>query len=359
MSGHGGGMRALGKKKQHRNRSSKQLLGLLWGYLGNYRNLIVVSGLLILLFTLGSIFSPLIIKEGLDRATEDPNRDFLMLIFLAFLALSLFTWIINSINTWLLARVNANFLNDIRVDVFDRLVNADMSYHHREKSGDVTSRLTSDTQELAAGVSVITNASSEILLTFGTFFILLLLSPIITGIALLAIPFALILAGVLGTLGRKVMFRLRRSYGAVSGQMAENLAGITVAKSFNREEWSSAILYELNLKVYKYFKQLGAIFNFMFPAVSMVSAILVSITLIAGGWLSTSVLSLGSLYLGTILVQRFLGPILHITMYYPQIQSSLAAMDRVTDVLEQKSKVTESSSAHDLELKNTSVTFEN
>lgn len=358
MSGHGSRMRALGEKQQ-RNRSSKELLGLLWGYLENYRNLLVISGALILFFTLGSIFSPIIIKEGLDRATEDPTRDALMIIFLVYLALSLFTWVINSLNTWLLARVNANFLNDIRVNIFDRLVKADMSYHHTQKSGDVTSRLTSDTQELAAGVTVVTNASSQILITVGTFIILIFLSPIITGIALLAIPVAIVLAGILGTLGRKIMFRLRRSYGAVSGQMAENLAGISVAKSFNREEWSSEVLYKLNQKVYKYFKQLGAIFNFMFPAVSMVSAILVAATLVAGGWISTSVLSIGSLYLGTILVQRFLGPILHISMYYPQIQSSLAAMDRVADVLEQKATVIESSSAYDLELNDTSMAFEN
>ncbi|MHA2172787.1 MAG: ABC transporter ATP-binding protein [Candidatus Kariarchaeaceae archaeon] len=339
MMSHGRGRGPMGGfgEKQSRNRSSKKLIGLLWGYLGVYKIPLLVSGGLILIYTLGSIVSPLIIAEGLDRAKENPLREFLLLIFAVFLTLTLLTWIFNSLNTWLLARVNANFLNDIRVDVFDRLVNADMSYHHREKSGDVTSRLTGDTQELATGVTVI--------------------NPIITGIALLAIPVAAILAGILGTLGRKIMFRLRRSYGAVSGQMAENLAGISVAKSFNREEWSSAVLYDLNQKTYNYFKQLGAIFNFMFPAVSMVSATLVAITLVAGGNLSD--ITIGTLYLATIMVQRFLCPVLHITMYYPQIQSSLAAMDRVADVLEQKPKVTEVQSAYELKLENTSVTFDN
>jgi ATP-binding cassette subfamily B protein len=358
--GHGRGPMGGLREKQKRNRSSKKLIGLLWGYLGIYRNPLLISGGLILIYTLGSILSPIIIAEGLDRATDNPIRDFLFFIFLVFLALTLFTWIFNSLNTWILARLNANFLNDIRIDVFDKLVNADMSYHHGQKSGDITSRLTSDTQELAAGVTVVANASSQLLLTVGTFFILLSINPIITGIALLAIPFAAVLAGILGTFGRKIMFRLRRSVGAVSGQMAENLAGISVAKSFNREEWSSAVLYDLNQKTYNYFKQLGAIFNFMFPAVSMVSSILVAITLIAGGWISTSsVFTLGTLYLAAIMVQRFLSPVLHITMYYPQIQSSLAAMDRVADVLEQKPKVTESPSAYELDLKNTPMSFDN
>ena len=119
MSHGRGPMRAL-MEKQQRNRSSRQLIGLLWGYLRNYRSLLVISGSLILLFTLGSIFSPLIIAEGLNRATENPVRDFLLLIFIVYLGLSLLTWTINSLNTWLLARVNANFLNDVRVDVRHR-----------------------------------------------------------------------------------------------------------------------------------------------------------------------------------------------------------------------------------------------
>jgi ATP-binding cassette subfamily B protein len=234
-----------------------------------------------------------------------------------------------------------------------------MSFHKNTESGDVTSRVTSDTDELAAGITVVTNASSQLLLTFGTFFILLLTSWVITGVALLAIPVAMILAGVLGTLGRKIMYRVRRSYGEVSGQMAENLAGVSIAKSFNREDWSSAILYDLNQKTYNYFKQLGALFNFMFPAVSMISTILVALTLIVGGWLPADVISVGSIYLGTILVQRFLSPILHLAMYYPQLQSSLAAMDRVTDVLEQRPIVTNSPTAEPLRMDDTSVTFEN
>ncbi|MFX0052080.1 MAG: ABC transporter ATP-binding protein [Candidatus Hermodarchaeota archaeon] len=347
--------------KHKRTRSSKQLVKLLWEYLSHYSSFILLSGFLILAYTLGSIISPLIISEGLDAAvsTLTPDINFLSLLFIVFLFLSLVIWIFNALNTYILARVRANMLHDVRKDVFNRLVHADMSFHKNTESGDVTSRVTSDTDELAAGITVVTNASSQLLLTFGTFFILLLTSWVITGVALLAIPVAMILAGVLGTLGRKIMYRVRRSYGEVSGQMAENLAGVSIAKSFNREDWSSAILYDLNQKTYNYFKQLGALFNFMFPAVSMISTILVALTLIVGGWLPADVISVGSIYLGTILVQRFLSPILHLAMYYPQLQSSLAAMDRVTDVLEQRPIVTNSPTAKPLRMDDTSVTFEN
>ncbi len=355
------GARAFTQEKHQNVRSTRLLLGLLWGYLQKYSTILIISAILIILYTVGNVATPLIIAEGLNVAflNINPDIELLFSLFLLFLGLSLTIWLANAINTWILARVRANLLNDVRTDVFNHLVHADMTFHHSEQSGNVTSRVTSDTDELATGITVATSASSQFLLTIGTFLVLLFTSWIIAGIALLAIPVAMFFAGFLGTIGRKVMFRVRRSYGEVSGQMAESLAGVSIAKSFNREEWTSTVLYDLNMKTYQNFKQLGAIFNFMMPAIGMISTILVALTLIAGGWLSTSVLTVGSVYLGAVLVQRFLSPILHMAMFYPQLQSSLAAMDRVADVLEQKPVVTNSPTAIPLDTSDTSVTLQN
>ncbi len=358
--GHGRGPGRFLMESGKKTRPTKQLLGRLWGYLRKFNFWILASGLLILVSTVGAMISPLLISSGLDAAVKNisPNLEFLTMIFYVFLILSLIVWFSNATNTYILAKVKANMLHDVRKDVFDHLVKADMSYHKKEQSGNVTSRVTSDTDELATGLTVFSQASSELLLTLGTFTLLLLTSWIIAGIALLAIPFAFFLAMFLGGYGRRIMYRTRKSYGEVSGQMAESLAGVSIAKSFNREQWSSSVLYDLNMKTYGYFKQLGALFNFLFPAVSVVSMVLVSLALIVGGWLPASAISVGQIYLGTILVQRFLSPILHLSMYYPQLQSSLAAMDRVSDVLEQKPKVTTPHDAVDVSLDNTSMKFD-
>ncbi|MHA1973584.1 MAG: ATP-binding cassette domain-containing protein [Candidatus Hodarchaeales archaeon] len=359
-----GGPRGFLKDTEHKRvRSSTQLIGMLWQYLKKYWILLLTSGVLILFYTLGSIITPIIISKGLDTAIPlqgaSPDQNILIILFVLFVVISSIVWLFESSNTYILAKVKAYMLHDVRKDVFSRLVKSDMSFHKAHQSGDVTSRVVSDTDELTAGISIITQASSQLLLTLGTFIILVMTSWIIAGVALLSIPFAALLAGILGTLGRKIMYKARKSYGAVSGQMAESLAGVSIAKSFNREEWSSSILYELNMKTYNYFKKLGALFNFMFPAVSLVSTVLVSLTLIIGGWLSPSFLTLGSIYLGVNMVQRFLSPILHLTMFYPQLQSSLAAMDRVADVLEQVPKVQNKPNAQKLSLRDTSVTFDN
>lgn len=348
-------------EKQKTTRSTRILLGKLWKYLGSYSNLLLLSAVFILIYSIGQVVSPLLISTGLDLAvsTGTTDVDFLWILFILFMVLSFGIWVLNSANTYILAKVRANMLNDVRKDVFDRLVVADMSFHKKEQSGNITSRVTSDAEELAQGITIVTQASSQFLLIIGTFILLLVTSWIITGIALLAIPVAYLLAKFLGKFGRTMMYNVRRSYGEVSGQMAESLSGIAIAKSFNREEWTSSILYSLNLKTYNNFKKMGALFNFLFPAVSLISMILVTGTLIVGGLLHPDTLTFGQIYLGVLLVQRFLSPILHMTMYYPQLQSSLAAMDRITDVLEQKPNVMNSSNAQTINLSDTSMTFDN
>ncbi|MHA2238746.1 MAG: ABC transporter transmembrane domain-containing protein, partial [Candidatus Hodarchaeales archaeon] len=206
-------------EKAQRTRPTKQLLGQLWGYLGKFWFFLVISGILILTSTIGQIFSPLIISQGLDEAvlSISPDVEFLVTLFIIFLGLSLFVWFANAFNTYILAKVRANMLNDVRRDVFNHLVKADMSYHKKEQSGNVTSRVTSDADELAVGITVFTQASSQLLLTFGTFFLLIWTSWMIAAIALLAIPVAYALARLLGGYGRKIMYRTRKSYGEVSG----------------------------------------------------------------------------------------------------------------------------------------------
>ena len=57
---------AMFMEKAKRTRPTRLLLGKLWGYLGQYRNWLLLSGLLILTSTIAQILSPYIIKEGLD-----------------------------------------------------------------------------------------------------------------------------------------------------------------------------------------------------------------------------------------------------------------------------------------------------
>ncbi|MFX1512233.1 MAG: ABC transporter ATP-binding protein [Promethearchaeota archaeon] len=346
---------------KEKTRPTRQLLGILWNYLGKFRDQLVVISIIIVLATIANTITPIIIGNALDRVAANTNMNIINSIIILFLLLSLSVWIFESLNKWFTAEVRSRFIHVIRLDVFNHLINADMSYHHTEQSGNVTSRAVNDTEELATGIAVVTNASSQFLLIISTFIVLFYLNWAFAVISLLSIPVAMIITGIIGTIGKRTMLRVRSAYGRVSGKLAEALAGVAISKTFNREEWTSQEIQELNNENYGYMKQLGVIFMLIMPSVSMISTFLVALTLLFGGFLLSegSSLTIGSIYLGVILVQRFLRPVIHLANYFTQLQASLAAMDRITDVLEAQPAISDQPNAVPLDISDPSITFEN
>ena len=87
-----------------------------------------------------------------------------------------------------------------------------------------------------------------------------------------------------------------------------------------------------------------------------------SAVLFVGGGLAVGtapVLTLGQVYLGTMLIQRFFMPLLSLSMNATQFQASMASMDRLMDVLETEPTVKDAPDAVPLSDKSDGITFRN
>lgn len=353
--GHRGGAMFADKS---RTRSSWQLFKILLGYLEGYGLVIAVVSVVILAYTVMATYQPIIIQQALDLLVDDPTSSRLQVLTIIFILVSVFVWIFQSLNTWLVADISTGIVDKIRRMAFSKLVHADMSYHHKNQSGNVTSRVVTDSGEIAAGLTVFTQASTELLLVFATFIILVDIGWQFALISLIAVPVAFILSKVIGSIGRRRMLRTRQAYGAVSGKLAENLAGVAIAKSFNQEERVSKEIKELNDESYGYMKSLLAVFILVFPSISMVSTLLVFGVLWTGGFLyDTGDITIGNIFLATVMVQRFLRPIINLSQQYTQLQASLAALDRLTDIFEAHPAIQNSPNAEPLDINGGFVEF--
>jgi ABC-type multidrug transport system fused ATPase/permease subunit len=247
-----------------------------------------------------------------------------------------------------IAKAQAGFVQSVQQDVYDHLVDADLSYHKGEQSGNVTSRVTSDTDALSTGVQVLMDIASQLVLLIVTFIILWTTSPIVAATALITVPVVIVMTVLYGTIGQRTMLATQKAYGRVSGQIAENLSGIQVAKAFNRERETSAELYKLNNEAYRHNFRLTLFFTFLFPTVQATAVFILAAVLFVGAGLAigaAAVLTIGELFLGIVLVQRFMFPLLIVSLQGAQIQASLAAMDRISDVIEAKPSLVEAEDA--------------
>ena len=357
------GPHALMGRGYKRSRPFRVLLGRMIGYLGRFKRIVAIGAVFSLIAAVVSIFDPLVLQRGIDAVFDsDTTLNLLLILVGLYIALKLISWALNSVNTWILADAQAGFVQNIQADVYDNLVKADLSYHKAEQSGNVTSRVTTDTVALGTGIQVIINFSSQVLLIVSTFILLwTVVSPTIALTSLVVVPGVILLMVIFGTWGQRVMLASQRAYGEVSGQIAEDLSGVHVAKAFNREQELAGKISELNQKAYHYGFRFMLLMSAMQPLVRGIGQVAVATLLFVGGSLATSAaaqLTIGDVFLGIILVSRFLFPLLALVMNATQVQASLAAMDRISDVLEATPAITNQPNALPLEAESDGIRFE-
>jgi ATP-binding cassette subfamily B protein len=313
--------------------------------------------------TVFSAFDPVVLSWGIDFVLS-PGSTLIGLLVLALMYLSLRFggWLLNSLYTWILASAQAGFVQSIQQDTYNHLVHADLAYHKSEQSGNVTSRVTTDADALSDGIQITIEFSSQLLLVVATFILLWRASPFVAFTSLVVLPAVIVIVVLFGTVGQRVSLAWTRATGYVSGQIAEDLSGIHVAKAFNREKELAANLGKLNQEVYHWGIRFTMLMTLMQPLVRATGIFALAAILFVGGSLAVGtapLLSLGEVFLGTILIQRFIQPLVTLSQMATQFQASMASMDRILDVLEAPPTIKDARTAKPLKESSDGITFDN
>ena len=133
-----------------RIRPTKVLLAILWNDLKEYKNKLIIISIIILIYTLAATYQPILIRDAIGLLQDDVASSRFNNIIVAFFVLSIFVWFTQSLNTWIMVDVRTRLVDQLRRKTFKALTNSDMSYHHKNQSGNITNRVVSDTTEIAA-----------------------------------------------------------------------------------------------------------------------------------------------------------------------------------------------------------------
>ncbi|MFV3077153.1 ABC transporter transmembrane domain-containing protein [Niveispirillum fermenti] len=219
-----------------RNRRDLKPLRLLWPFLKPY-GMAMAGATLALVVAAGTVLG---LGQGLkalvDRGFAAGNADLLnqallvMLVVIVLLGVSTFT------RFYLVSWIGERVVADIRRKVFDHLVTLSPSFFETTRTGEVLSRLTTDTtllqQVIGTSVSI---ALRNALMLVGGLALLALTSAKLTGLVLLVVP--LVVAPIV-VFGRKVRTLSRASQDAVAdigSTVDEVLGGIRTVQAFGRE----------------------------------------------------------------------------------------------------------------------------
>lgn len=210
-------------------------LAELWPFMRPYRFMLGFAFVALTLTAMVSLILPLAVRRVVDNfqlgLTPLLNQYFAAAIMIvALLALG------TGLRYYLVTRLGERVVADIRKAVFDRMVGMSPSFFENVMTGEVLSRITTDTTLVLSVIgSSVSVALRNVFVCFGGLILLLLTSPKLTGLVLLIVPFVIVPIVVLGrrlrTLGRENQDWIANS----SGSASEALLSVQSVQAFTQE----------------------------------------------------------------------------------------------------------------------------
>lgn len=340
----------IDEEETKRHVPDRVLIKRLLKYMARYRlNLAIIIALLLASACLGLV-GPYILAVAIDHYITRGNFSGLYWISAVYVGVYVLTWVVGCIQTYLRFWLGQRLILDLRMDMFSRLQRLSMSFYDKRHVGRIMSRVTNDVETLneflTSGVEA---AIGDIFILVGIVAVMLILNAQLAMITFIVVPVLLIGTILLGSRVREAYRLTRKKISGVTANLAESISGMRVVQSFSREMANAQQFDRVNVENLQANIQAARYSALFFPMVDVLGTLGTCLVIWFGG---TSVMG-GSLTLGILVafmayVTRFFMPIREISMLYNNVQSALAATERITEILDAKREVQEAKDAIEL-----------
>jgi ATP-binding cassette subfamily B protein len=315
-----------------------------------YRTRTALSAVSLLLATATALAPPFLAKYALDDALRGHDFGLLLVIVGAFLASGIAYWGMSYAQTYLTGWVGERMLADLRVEIFAHLQRLSLGFYERNRAGVLISRLTNDVEALdmlvTDGVSSLVQNSLTLV---GTAVILFILDWRLALATLAVVPLMSIATAIFRTRSTRAYRAVRERLGLVTATLAEDLAGMRVVQAFTREDANVKHFREVNERYRASNQQTIVLSGLYFPFVDLLSSISLAVVIGYGGHLYFSgQVTIGTLFAFMLYVQNFFEPVQQLSQLFNTFLSATAALDKITEVLDEQPQVRDRPASPDL-----------
>ena len=308
-----------------------------------------ISNISALLWCFLVIIQPYLIKRIIDDGIVAENQR-AVIVFISFMVIAGYTRAV-SIGTrrYFSMDVSFNVEAGIRNRIFTHMQKLAFNYHDKVPTGDLMARASSDASQVRLAFAIAPLASANIFLLLILSVTLLSLSLPLGGIVLLSIPAVLWLASNFSSKAMGVSLKVKEAEANMTTEVEEQLGGIRVVKAFGNEEQASNRVEDAVQNIYDTslgYLKLRTKFVPLFELIPMVITLAV---LILGGYLTiNNFLSLGEFIAFTQYVFLLIWPLRITAWFLSEIPSSVAAGNRILELLNETPTITDDESPNEL-----------
>ncbi|MCV2894287.1 ABC transporter transmembrane domain-containing protein [Lentibacter sp. XHP0401] len=315
-------------------------LKALMPFMAPYKWLVVAAGLALTLTAALSLTLPLAVRRVIDNFGTE-NVEILDLYFVAAIGIAALLALGTGLRYALVTRLGERVVADIRKAVFDRVIGLSPSFYEKVMTGEILSRITTDTTLIQSVIgSSVSVALRNVLIFFGGMILMLFTSAKLTGLVLLIVPLVIVPIMTLGRKLRKLSRENQDWIAASSGQASETLGAVQTVQSFAQERVVRRQFSEVTEKSYDVAKERITVRAIMTVAVMfLVFAGVVGVLWIGTRDVRAGEMSSGALVQFVIYAVMVAGGVAALSEIWGELQRAAGATERLVELLKATDQV--------------------
>ena len=344
MPSMGGGPQNGPSKERAKN--TKKTLKELLSYLKDYKLRLALVVLCTIGSTVFAIIGPKLlgnitteIFNGLmKKITNTGSIDFSLISKIAIMTIVLYvvSSILSAFQGVIMAKISTNISYKLRNKINHKINLLPMKFFDTKTHGEVLSIITNDVDTFASSLEQsVSTIITSIATIIGVLIMMISINIPMTLVGLLIVPVCMYIVNKIARHGQKYFFQQQEYLGNINGHVEEVYGGHDIVKSFNAEDKVTKEFNEINDKLYNSAWKSQFFGTSMFPITKFVGQLgYVCISILGGYMVILEKIEVGEIQSFTQYIKRFTNSIDDLSQVANNVQSALAAAERVFDFLE-------------------------
>lgn len=358
----------LKRKPPEKPVDNKKAIKNILTLLKDHKAKLIITIVCAIISTAFTIIAPLligksttIIYEGTTKiinhtGTIDLNSlmNLLIIVVVLYVVSALFSYL----QSYFIIELSTKISFDLRQRIMDKILYLPMEKIGENKRGDILSRMTNDIDSLQHGISQsFIQLTTAVITLVGVFIMMLSINVIMALATIVLVPIAFLVIKFITKHSQSYFLKQLEFKGGLNGQIEETFTGHDIIRAFNQEEISMEKFEKDNNSWFnnewksQFFSSLnGPLMNFISNFTYVVIAVLGAVFVLQ------KAIAVGDILAFFQYSQSFTRPIQQITRVMNQIQTAMAASERIFEFLDLDDE--ENPSTRKLDTINDNITFE-
>lgn len=346
-------MNNIEAKSVPKNKSKKHTLKRVMSYLLAYKSLIIIAVLLSVGSNLFALLGPMISGYAIDSISLGKGAVNFSKVFY-YCGLMIVFYVTSAILAYILAvimlEISKRISLKLRKDLVDRLLSLPVGYFDTHATGDILSKVSYDVDTLNSSLtSDLVAICSSVITVLVSFVSMVIISRKLVLVFVVTVPISIIMTKKI-TMITRPMFRGRsRKLGELNGMVEEFTSGQKTIKAYHQEENIKAKFRKKNTEAVNAYYKADYNGSMVGPSVNFMNNLSLSLISVFGALLYLfGEMTVGSISSFVLYSRKFSGPINEAANIMGEFQSSLAAAERIFNLMDEMKEAADKPDAIEL-----------